>query len=156
MKHTLSVLLRNKPGALSRVTGLFSGRGFNIESLCVAETQGSIGYLLQQTLEDTLRRRHLRQPVATIVTQVLVSPDKLLKYGLTVNDIVEAVEQGNANAGGGVVVQGWEQLYLRGVGLLEDIPDIERIVIEAKDAENAKYKLRQRYPDCEILEMKEK
>ncbi|WP_417910293.1 acetolactate synthase small subunit [Candidatus Electronema sp. PJ] len=38
MKHTLSVLLRNKPGALSRVTGLFSGRGFNIESLCVAET----------------------------------------------------------------------------------------------------------------------
>jgi acetolactate synthase-1/3 small subunit len=38
MKHTLSVLLRNKPGALSRVTGLFSGRGFNIESLCVAVT----------------------------------------------------------------------------------------------------------------------
>jgi len=41
MKHTLSVLLQNKPGALSRVTGLFSGRAFNIESLCVAETQDS-------------------------------------------------------------------------------------------------------------------
>ena len=38
MKHTLSVLLQNKPGALSHVTGLFSGRCFNIESLCVAET----------------------------------------------------------------------------------------------------------------------
>jgi acetolactate synthase-1/3 small subunit len=38
MKQTISVLLRNKPGVLSRVTGLFSGRGFNIESLCVAET----------------------------------------------------------------------------------------------------------------------
>jgi acetolactate synthase-1/3 small subunit len=38
MKHTLTILLRNKPGALSRVTGLFSGRNFNIESLCVAET----------------------------------------------------------------------------------------------------------------------
>jgi acetolactate synthase-1/3 small subunit len=41
MKHTLSVLLQNKPGALSRVTGLFSGRGFNIESLSVAETLDS-------------------------------------------------------------------------------------------------------------------
>jgi len=38
MKHTISVLVENVPGALSRVTGLFSGRGFNIESLCVAET----------------------------------------------------------------------------------------------------------------------
>jgi acetolactate synthase-1/3 small subunit len=38
MKHTLSVLLQNKPGVLSRVTGLFSGRNFNIESLCVAAT----------------------------------------------------------------------------------------------------------------------
>jgi cobalt-zinc-cadmium resistance protein CzcA len=46
--------------------------------------------------------------------QVLVSPEKLLKYDLTVTDVVEAVEQGNANAGGGVVVRGWEQLYMRG------------------------------------------
>ncbi|MFZ5764082.1 MAG: acetolactate synthase small subunit [Thermodesulfobacteriota bacterium] len=38
MKHTISVLLQNKPGVLSRVTGLFSGRGFNIESLSVAPT----------------------------------------------------------------------------------------------------------------------
>ncbi len=38
MKHTLSVMVENEPGVLSRVAGLFSGRGFNIESLNVAPT----------------------------------------------------------------------------------------------------------------------
>ena len=38
MRHTISVLVENEFGVLSRVSGLFSGRGFNIESLCVAET----------------------------------------------------------------------------------------------------------------------
>ena len=38
MKHTISLLVENKPGVLSRVASLFSGRGFNIESLSVAET----------------------------------------------------------------------------------------------------------------------
>ena len=39
MKHTISLLVRNQFGVLARVAGLFSGRGYNINSLCVAETQ---------------------------------------------------------------------------------------------------------------------
>ncbi len=38
MQHTISVLVVNQFGVLSRISGLFSGRGFNIESLNVAET----------------------------------------------------------------------------------------------------------------------
>ena len=39
MRHTISVLVENEFGVLARVAGLFSGRGFNIDSLSVAETQ---------------------------------------------------------------------------------------------------------------------
>ena len=39
MKHTLSVLVENKPGVLSRVAGLFTRRGFNIDSLAVSPTE---------------------------------------------------------------------------------------------------------------------
>ena len=38
MRHTISVLVSNEFGVLTRIAGLFSGRGFNIESLSVAET----------------------------------------------------------------------------------------------------------------------
>ncbi len=39
MKHTLSVLVENRPGVLSRVAGLFTRRGFNIDSLAVSPTE---------------------------------------------------------------------------------------------------------------------
>jgi len=38
MRHVISVLVENKFGVLAKVSGLFSGRGFNIDSLCVGET----------------------------------------------------------------------------------------------------------------------
>lgn len=38
MKRTINILVENKFGVLSRIAGLFSGRGFNIESICAGET----------------------------------------------------------------------------------------------------------------------
>ena len=78
MKHTLSVLLHNKPGALSRVTGLFSGRGFNIESLCVAETYDpQVSCLTVVTRGD-----------AAIIEQITKQLHKLIDV-IKVNDVSE-------------------------------------------------------------------
>jgi len=78
MKHTLSVLLRNRPGALSRVTGLFSGRCFNIESLCVAETFDPQVSCLTVVTEGE----------ASIIEQVTKQLHKLIDV-IKVNDVSE-------------------------------------------------------------------
>jgi len=78
MKHTISVLLQNKPGVLSRVTGLFSGRGFNIESLCVAETlDPNVSCLTVVTRGDE-----------TIVEQITKQLNKIIDV-IKVNDLTE-------------------------------------------------------------------
>ena len=48
-RHTITVLVDNEPGVLARVIGLFSGRGYNIESLTVAETDPE-GHLSRITI----------------------------------------------------------------------------------------------------------
>ena len=53
MRHIISVLMENEPGALSRVVGLFSQRGYNIESLNVAPTEDpSLSRLTLTTIGD--------------------------------------------------------------------------------------------------------
>jgi acetolactate synthase-1/3 small subunit len=52
MKHTLSVLVENKPGVLTRVAGLFARRGFNIESLVVAETENPLVSRITITVDE--------------------------------------------------------------------------------------------------------
>ena len=65
--------------------------------------------------------------------QVLVNPDKLRHFGLTVGDVYQAVGRNNANAGGGVLPQYAEQYLIRGIGLVRDVEDIRAIVLKEKD-----------------------
>ncbi len=62
--------------------------------------------------------------------QVVVHPERLLKYGLTLREVIEALERSNANAGAGLIVKGWEQMYIRGVGLFATVADIESVVAQ--------------------------
>jgi cobalt-zinc-cadmium resistance protein CzcA len=62
--------------------------------------------------------------------QVLVEPDRLRHYGVSMNQVYEAVARNNANSGGGVLPQRAEQYLVRGVGLIRDISDIGNIVLK--------------------------
>ena len=83
MRHVITVLVDNEPGVLSRISGLFSGRGFNIESLNVAET------LDPSISRMTLVTRGNEQIIEQIIKQLnkLVNVIKVLD--LTGSDYVE-------------------------------------------------------------------
>lgn len=64
--------------------------------------------------------------------QVLVSPEKLVKYGVTVDDVYTAIGSNNSNVGGNVLERGTDQYIVRGVGLIQSISDIENIVLKSQ------------------------
>ena len=73
MRHTLSVLVENEPGVLSRVAGLFSGRGFNIESLNVAPTmEEGVSLMTIVTGGDELIIEQIMKQLRKLITVVKV------------------------------------------------------------------------------------
>ena len=75
MRHIISALMENEPGALSRVVGLFSQRGYNIESLTVAPTEDStLSRLTVTTIGDD-----------TVIEQITKQLNKLI-------DVVKLVD----------------------------------------------------------------
>lgn len=93
-----------------------------------------------RTIQDwSVRRQLLGVPGITEVNsfggyekqyQVQVEPMKLQSYGLTLRDVLEAVERNNSNVGGAYIEKGSEQYLLRGIGLVENAEDIRNIVVK--------------------------
>ena len=65
--------------------------------------------------------------------QIRVDPDALLRFGLSLDDLVEAVRANNENVGGQFLVIGSEESLVRGLGLLESLDDIRSIPIKVDD-----------------------
>ncbi|MCC6353165.1 MAG: efflux RND transporter permease subunit [Verrucomicrobiae bacterium] len=63
---------------------------------------------------------------------VLADPDRLIKHGLTLRDLADALGGNNANVGGGVIERGGETLLVHGVGALAGVADIGRVVVAAR------------------------
>lgn len=72
-KHILSLLVDNAPGVLTRITGLFSGRGFNIESLAVAETTDpNVSRVTIVTREDVNILEQIKKQLNKLVNVIKV------------------------------------------------------------------------------------
>ncbi len=61
--------------------------------------------------------------------QVLIKPDRLTSYGITLQQVFESLEKNNANASGNFIEHGSEQYVVRGLGLVKDTKDIENIIV---------------------------
>jgi cobalt-zinc-cadmium resistance protein CzcA len=65
--------------------------------------------------------------------QIRIDPERVIKYGLTFDEVVDAVEENNRNVGGGNITQNAQMLLVHGIGRTVNIREIENIVIKAKD-----------------------
>ncbi|HRD01459.1 MAG TPA: CusA/CzcA family heavy metal efflux RND transporter [Candidatus Saccharicenans sp.] len=61
---------------------------------------------------------------------IKVQPEQLLRYNLTLRDVVEAVQSNNLNAGGNIVERGEQQFIVRGTGLFRNLEDINKTILK--------------------------
>ncbi len=96
-----------------------------------------------RALQDWVLRPALRQVpgVADVVSfggtvkeyQIHINPFLLRKYGVSIDQVAQAINANSGNVGGGVLQRGDEALVLRSLGLFQNLDDIARVVITAKD-----------------------
>jgi len=127
MKHTISVLVENHPGVLARISGLFSARGFNIDSLAVGETEDptvsrmtivvegdertleqvkkQLNKLIDiSTVQDLTRKKFIDRELLLIKVEAVTSKDR--------DEIIGVAE----NMGANIADLGAQSITIEGVG----------------------------------------
>jgi CzcA family heavy metal efflux pump len=96
------------------------------------------GMTLKTTADWTLRRRLLAVPgVAEVISiggdtkqyQVEIRPERLVAYGLSLNDVIEAVRVANTNASAGFLVSGGQEYLIQGLGRARQIDDLAQTAV---------------------------
>ncbi len=122
-RHTLSILVDNEPGVLSRIIGLFSGRGYNIDSLTVAEVseklnQSRITVVITGTpdvIEQIINLLARLVPVHKVTDLTVLGPHierdlVLIKIASNQDDLLKAYDI--ANEYGAIVTDKTEESYV--------------------------------------------
>ncbi|MCI0457090.1 MAG: CusA/CzcA family heavy metal efflux RND transporter, partial [Gemmataceae bacterium] len=120
---------------------VITSKGYDFSRLAQAERVRKLSEL--RTLQDWVLKPNLRTVPGTAEVnswggyekqyQVRIDPDRLIKHGLTFDQVVEALQKNNRNVGGGNIRQGTEMLLVHGIGRTVNVEQIQGIVITAKD-----------------------
>jgi heavy metal efflux system protein len=104
---------------------------------------GSNNLMELRTIQEWVAARYLKtalgvQDVATYggyakAYVVTVQPEDLIKYGLTLSQVIEALSKSNLNVGGRVIERGDQFYMVRGIGLIKDLADIENSIVLYKN-----------------------
>lgn len=116
-------------------------KGYDVSKLSEAERTKKLIEL--RTIHDWVVKPQLRAipGVAEVNSwggcekqyQIRLDPDRLVKHGLTFDQVVEAVKQNNRNVGGGSITVGSRMLLVQGLARTVDLKQIENIVVTAKE-----------------------
>jgi heavy metal efflux system protein len=116
-------------------------KGYDSSAATEAERAEKLTYL--RTVQDWVLKPKLRtiKGVAEVNSwggyekqyQVRLDPERLVKYGLTFDQVVEALEKNNKNIGGGSIRQGSQMLLVHGLGRTVNEEQVRNIVVAAKD-----------------------
>ncbi len=116
-------------------------KGVDISKLSEEDRLEKLTYL--RTVHDWIVKPKLRtvRGVAEVNSwggyekqyQVRIDPQRLIRHGLTFDQVVEAVEKNNKNVGGGSIRQGSQMLLVHGVGRTVNVEQIRNIVVTAQD-----------------------
>ena len=145
MKHTIQVLVENKFGVLARIASLFSARGYNIDSLAVAETQDPtiscmtlvVNAADERILEQIKKQLHKLIDVITVVdfTRREYLDRELFLVKIIKNDGIKSVIDKLVKECPGVIVEENNKYYI--LELCVDRHQVEDVVKELKSLEVA-------------------
>ena len=65
--------------------------------------------------------------------QVFVNPERLVSYGISLEDVIQALSKSNENASGGFLIKTTQELMIRGLGRISSVADIENVVIDVRE-----------------------
>lgn len=131
------------PGTDAPLVSSLTGRLNEIMELVIEAQPGTAGLMeLRDLAEFEVRNRLLGVPGVAAVEvlgghlrqfQVQLDPDRMAALGVTLNEVMTAVERSNENAAGGFVAQGSIEWTVRAVGRAENVGDLRATVVAVRD-----------------------